>query len=84
MGTEVVIYRRGVFLWGGNEQAVLSTPKACGVGVPSSRAKGACGLLSAGDPFELAAYVLKILRADTDAEHFLNHGEEISQRANRA
>jgi len=37
----------------------------------------------AGDPFELAAYVLKILWADAHAEHFLNHGKEIGQRANR-
>jgi hypothetical protein len=69
----------------GNEQAVLSTPKACGVGVPSSpRHRRAGGLPITGDPFELAAYVLKILQADVHAEHLLNHGEEISQRTNRA
>jgi len=37
-----------------------------------------------GDPFDLAAYLLEVIRADTQADHFLDHGEEISQRTNRA
>jgi len=49
------------------------------------RANGARGALPfAGDPFELAAYVLKILWADAHVEHFLDHRQEIRQRANRA
>jgi hypothetical protein len=49
------------------------------------RAKGAHGGLPiAGDSFELAAYVLEVIRAYTQADHFLDHGKEISQRANRA
>ena len=55
------------------------------VGVPSSAPMARVAALPfAGDPFELAAYVLKILRADAHAEHFLNHWEEIRQRTNRA
>src|SRR5215813_14277056 len=33
---------------------------------------------------ELVAEVLKVIRADPQLQHFLNHGQEISQRANRA
>src|ERR1017187_10010836 len=55
------------------------------VGVPSARAKGARGGLPiAGDPFELAAYVLEVLRADAQAKHFFDHGREVGQRANNA
>jgi len=79
-----IIHAKGVFLWERNEQTVLSTPKACGLVFYHPRQRRAGGLPIAGDPFELTAYVLKILRADTHAEHFLNHGEEISQRTNRA
>jgi len=44
------------------------------VGVPSSAPKaGVVGLPIAGDPFEFAAYVLVVLRADAQAKHFLDH-----------
>jgi hypothetical protein len=36
------------------------------VGVPSSAPKARAGLPIAGDPFELAAYVLEVLRADAN------------------
>src|SRR5437867_11683226 len=49
------------------------------------RAKGVRGRLPiVGDPFELAAHVLEVFRADMHAEHFLDHGEEISKRTIRA
>ena len=49
------------------------------VGVPSSAPKAHGGLLIVGDPFEFAAYVLEVFRADAQAEHFLDHGKEVRQ-----
>jgi hypothetical protein len=37
------------------------------------RANGAHGLPKVGDPLELAAYVLEVIRADAHFENFLDH-----------
>src|SRR6266508_3525127 len=47
-------------------------------------ANGALGLLIVDDLFELAAYVLEVIRADAHLENFLDHRHEVSQGANRA
>jgi hypothetical protein len=72
-----IIHAEGVFLWEGNESGSIIHAEGVRVGVLSSAPKARrWGLPIAGDPFELAAYVLKILRADAHAEHFLNHGRK--------
>src|ERR1022692_2347999 len=50
----------------------------------SIRANGAHGLPMVGDPLELAAYVLEVIRADAHFENLLDHRHEVSQRTNRA
>src|SRR5258708_26962190 len=47
-------------------------------------ANGWAALPRLGGPFELATEVLEIIRADAQAEHFLDHWQEVSQRTDRA
>ena len=67
-----IIHAAGVRGW-----VASSAPKA-------HREVGAKDLRRGRDPFELAANVLEIVRADSHAEHLLDDGEEIGQRTNRA
>jgi hypothetical protein len=82
----VIIHAEGVFFsgWGTGDVGDIIHAVGVRVGFHHPRQRRAGGLPIVGDPFELAAYVLKILRADAHAKHFLNRGEEISQRTNRA
>jgi hypothetical protein len=66
---------------GAEEQAVSSTPKACGLVFhhPCPRPHRRAGLPCWRDAFELVAEMLEVIRADAQAEHFLDHRKEISQ-----
>ena len=78
-----IIHAEGVFLW--DETSKQYYPRRRRAGWCSIiRANGAHGLPILGDPFELAAYVLEVIRADTQANHFVDHREEIGQRTNLA
>jgi len=83
-GQRSIIHAEGVLLLGVKRASSIIHAEGVRGWCSVIRAGGAQGLPIVGDPFELAAYVLKILRADAHAEHFLNHWEEIRQRTNRA
>ncbi len=70
---------KACFLSGVKRAGSIIHAEGVRVGVPSSAAKAHGGLLIVGDPFEFAAYVLEVFRADAQGEHFLNHGKEVRQ-----
>ena len=74
---------------GRGEQSDIIHAAGVRVGFPSSAPKartsaGAAGLPCWRDAFELVAEIVEVVRADAQLEHFLDHGKEVSQRANRA
>ena len=76
-----IIHAEGVFLRGGKAQAISSTPQACGVGF--RHPERAEVLPVRRDPVKLLTEILEIAGADAEFKHFLDHRQEIGQRANR-
>ena len=59
-----------------------SAPKARRAALGCVGAAG--GLPCCGEAFDLLAQMLEIARTDAEAEHFLDHGDEVCQGADRA
>src|SRR6266700_7179892 len=80
-----IIYAEGVFLGGSGGGGGFIHAEGVWVGFhhPCRRPHRRAGLPCWRDPFEFVAEILEVLWADAQAEHFFDHGKEISQRTNR-
>jgi len=81
-----IIHAEGVFLGGSGGAGGFIHAEGVRVGFhhPCPRPHRRAGLPCWRDAFELVAEILEVIRADAQAEHFLDHRKQISQRTNHS